>query len=132
MKFFLIYFREEFAFKNTFYKVTQTQQKEIIDWISASKNEDMKVERIAKALDMLASLIGTQAGNVALTYLPTGGVYLGGGMPPRIIDKLKKGATVRAYADKGRLSEFVRSIPLFVIMDDEAATYGAGHIAARL
>lgn len=85
-----------------------------------------------KALDMLASLIGTQAGNVALTYLPTGGVYLGGGMPPRIIEKLKKGATVRAYADKGRLSEFVRSIPLFVIMDDEAATYGTGHIAARL
>lgn len=85
-----------------------------------------------KALDMLASLIGAQAGNIALTYLATGGVYLGGGMPPRILERLKSGLTLKAYADKGRLSEFVRSIPLIVITDDEAATYGAGHIAAGI
>jgi len=85
-----------------------------------------------KALDMLASLIGAQAGNLALTYLATGGVYLGGGMPPRILSKLTTGATVRAYTDKGRFSDFVRAIPLIVIKDDEAATYGAGHLAATL
>ncbi|MFM1848623.1 MAG: hypothetical protein RL417_2097 [Pseudomonadota bacterium] len=85
-----------------------------------------------KALDMLARLIGAQAGNIALTYLATGGVYLGGGMPPRILEKLKSGATVQAYHDKGRLSDFVRSIPLIVITDDEAATIGTGHIAAQL
>lgn len=85
-----------------------------------------------KALDMLASLIGAQAGNLALTYLATGGVYLGGGMPPRILGKLRSGGTLRAYADKGRFSDFVRAIPLFVIQDDEAATYGTGHLAAAM
>jgi glucokinase len=85
-----------------------------------------------KALDMLASLIGAQAGNLALTYLATGGIYLGGGMPPRMISKLTSGRTVRAYTDKGRFSDYVHAIPLTIITDDEAATYGAGYIAATL
>jgi hypothetical protein len=51
---FLICLKEDSAAKNTFSKATKNQQKEIIDWISTSKNEDMKVERIAKMLDILA------------------------------------------------------------------------------
>ncbi len=51
---FLVCLKEDSAAKNTFSKATKNQQKEIMDWISASKNEDMKVERIAKMLDMLA------------------------------------------------------------------------------
>jgi uncharacterized protein YdeI (YjbR/CyaY-like superfamily) len=51
---FLICLKEDSAAENTFNKATKKQQQEIIDWISASKNEDMKVERIAKMLDILA------------------------------------------------------------------------------
>jgi hypothetical protein len=51
---FLICLKEDSAAKNTFSKATKNQQKEIMDWICASKNEDMKVERIAKMLDILA------------------------------------------------------------------------------
>ncbi len=51
---FLVCLKEDSAAKNTFSKATKNQQKEIMDWICASKNEDMKVERIAKMLDILA------------------------------------------------------------------------------
>jgi hypothetical protein len=51
---FLICLKEDYTAEKTFNKATKVQQKEIMDWISASKNEEMKVERIAKTLDMLA------------------------------------------------------------------------------
>lgn len=51
---FLICLKDDPFAEKTFYKASKTQQQEIIDWISASKNEDMKVERIARALDLLA------------------------------------------------------------------------------
>ena len=64
--------------------------------------------------------------------LATGGVYLGGGIPPKIIKKLIDGTTVGAYLNKGRLSNFVKMTPLYVIRDDHAALLGAASLAAEL
>jgi glucokinase len=84
-----------------------------------------------KALDLFTSIYGARAGNVALSFLATGGVYLGGGIAPRIVDKLAGGTFMRAFADKGRLSPLLARIPVHVILDDLTALRGAAEIAAE-
>jgi glucokinase len=85
-----------------------------------------------RALDIFAGLLGSRAGDVVLTYLCTGGMYFGGGMPPKILGKLREGGVVDAYLRKGRLSPLVESTPLRVILDDRAALLGAASIAAGM
>lgn len=82
-----------------------------------------------KTLDIFASILGAQAGNMALTLMATGGIYLGGGIPAGIYKKLADGATVNSYLNKGRLSYLVRNTPLYVILDDHTALLGAAYIA---
>ncbi|MGE5257847.1 MAG: glucokinase [Hyphomicrobiales bacterium] len=85
-----------------------------------------------KALDVFTKLLGSKAGDVVLTYLSTGGLFLGGGIPPKVAAKLKEGGTVEAYLQKGRLSPLVEMTPLQVIMDDRVGLLGAAAIAAGL
>jgi glucokinase len=94
--------------------------------------ESGKFEICVKALDIFVGLLGSRAGDLVLTYLSTGGMFLGGGIPPKILKKLQEGGTVAAYLDKGRLSTVVESTPLQVIKDDQAALLGAASIAAAL
>jgi glucokinase len=84
------------------------------------------------ALDLFASIYGAAAGNVALQVMATGGMYLGGGIAPKIIWKLKDGTFMKAFTDKGRLSSIVERIPVVVIMNDRAALLGAAAHAADL
>jgi len=86
-------------------------------------------EICVRALDIFAVALGSYAGSLVLTYLSTGGLFLGGGIPPRIVGKLKEGETVAAYLKRGRLSPLVQSAPLRIIMDDRAALHGAASIA---
>jgi glucokinase len=86
-------------------------------------------EICVRALDIFAGALGSYAGDLVLAYLSTGGLFLGGGIPPKIADKLTEGSTVAAYLEKGRLSPLVRSAPLRIIMDDRAALHGAAFIA---
>lgn len=85
-----------------------------------------------KALNLFASILGAQAGNLVLTFLATGGIYLGGGIPPKIREKLKDGATVGAFLAKGRLSSLVEDTPLYVISNEHTALLGAASIASKL
>jgi glucokinase len=88
-------------------------------------------EVTTRAMDLFAKILGSQAGNLGLAFRASGGVYLGGGIPPKIIEKLTEGATVRAFLDKEPMTEVVEAIPLRVIMDDHAALHGAAAIATR-
>ncbi len=85
-----------------------------------------------QALDIFASILGAQAGNLVLTMVATGGIYLGGGIPPKISQKLMDGTTVTAYGNKGRLSDFVKTTPLYIIRDDHAALLGSAYLASML
>jgi len=85
-----------------------------------------------RALDIFARLLGSRAGDVVLTYLCTGGLFLAGGIPPKVAGKLQEGGTVEAYLQKGRMSPLVEMTPLHVIKDDRAALLGAAAIAAEL
>ncbi len=82
-----------------------------------------------KTLDIFSRLLGSQAGDVVLTYLSTGGVFLGGGIPPKVAAKLQEGGTVEAYLHKGRLSPLVEMTPLHIIQNDRTALLGAAAIA---
>lgn len=84
------------------------------------------------ALELFVSALGAEAGNSMLRLMALGGVYLGGGIPPKILPALTTGALVRSYLDKGRLSPIVRRTPLYLINDDHAALLGAASIGMTL
>lgn len=86
-----------------------------------------------RALDLFVSLYGAEAGNLALKSLATGGVYLGGGIAPKIIKKLLDGTFMKAFTDKGRYASMLRRIPVWVILNEKtgllgAAQYGLDHL----
>ena len=89
-------------------------------------------EICVQALDIFVSVLGAKAGSLTLTMLTTGGIYLGGGIPPKITQKLLDGTIIKAFLNKGRLSDFVKSVPLYVIRDDHAALLGSAYLASRL
>ena len=85
----------------------------------------------ARTLDLFIRAYGAAAGNLALTILATGGVYIAGGIAPRILDRLGAGPFMQAFRDKGRLSSVIARIPVRVILTDDVALYGAATVAAR-
>lgn len=82
-----------------------------------------------EALRTFVSILGAVAGNLALTGMATGGVYLGGGIPPKILPALKTGPFMRAFTDKGRFRGLLEKIPVRVIMNEGAALLGAAECA---
>ncbi len=97
---------------------------------NAALNHEFEI--CVRALDIFISVLGAQASNMVLTVWATGGIYLGGGMPPKILPKLRDGSVVAAYLNKGRLTGFVQKTPLYVIRDDHAALLGAAYLASTL
>jgi glucokinase len=88
-----------------------------------------KSEICSKALDMMVSIYGAEAGNLALKVLSVGGLYVGGGIAPKILEKLKDGTFIKAFQDKGRLSQLLIHMPVRVILDSRAALLGAAAYA---
>ena len=86
-------------------------------------------EICARTLDMFVSAYGAEAGNLALKVLSVGGMYIGGGIAPRILEKLKDGTFVKAFTDKGRLSQLLINMPVRVILESRAAVLGAAAYA---
>ena len=82
-----------------------------------------------QALDLFVALYGAEAGNVALKIMATGGVYVGGGIAPKIIKKLMEPRFMEAFVAKGRLQPLVQDIPVRVIMNDKTALLGAARFA---
>jgi glucokinase len=91
---------------------------------------DGKSPLCVQALDLFVSVYGAAAGNLALTAMATGGVYLGGGIAPKIVEKLKEPGFMNAFTAKGRLSPLLREIPVRVIMNPKTALLGAARHAA--
>jgi glucokinase len=83
-----------------------------------------------RALDIFVALYGAKAGNLALTFTAADGVYLGGGIAPKILPSLRKGGFMRAFVDKGRFSSFLERVPVRVILNDKAALLGAARHGA--
>jgi glucokinase len=84
------------------------------------------------ALDLLVSVYGAEAGNLALRAKSVRGLYVGGGIAPKIIAKLQDGTFMRAFKDKGRYADFMAAIPVQVVLNEQAALRGAAYHAAFL
>ena len=85
-----------------------------------------------RALDLFSSIYGGEAGNLALKALAVGGVYVAGGIAPKILPRLQDGTFVHAFTDKGRLSDLMQSIEVKVALNPRAPLIGAAHFALRL
>ncbi len=84
-----------------------------------------------KTMELFVHLYGREAGNHALKVMATGGVYLGGGIAPKILRRLQKPEFLAAFFSKGRMEPLMRSMPVRVILNDRAALYGAALAAAQ-
>ena len=82
------------------------------------------------ALDLFAGIYGAEAGNLALKLKALGGVYVGGGIAPKILPKLRDGAFRAAFVDKGRFGELLAAISVRVVLEPRAGLYGAARYAA--
>ncbi len=84
-----------------------------------------------KSLDIFITILGSVSGNLALTALTAGGLYLGGGILPQILPKLKEGPFMKAFVNKGRFKNLLENIPVRVILNDRAALSGAAYSALK-
>ena len=100
--------------------------KVISDW--GNKRED---PACVLALDWFVSLYGAEAGNVALKFLSIGGLFIGGGIAPHILDSLKKGLFLASFVEKGRFRPILESMPVWVVLNDDAALLGAADQARK-
>jgi glucokinase len=105
----------------------QAQDPAVISQAALAERAPIAVE----ALDLFARLFGAEAGNLALKLKATGGVYLAGGIAPKILPKLEDGAFLAAFVDKGRFRELLQGIPVRVVLDEATALYGAARWAAE-
>jgi glucokinase len=85
-----------------------------------------------RTLELFSCVLGSHAGNVMLSAMATGGVYIGGGIPPKVVSFLQHPRVIEAYTFKGRLSSLVKATPLVVIKDDQTGLHGAARIASML
>ena len=85
-----------------------------------------------EALNMFVAIFGAAAGNLALTGITTGGVYLGGGIPAKILPKLKEDIFMEAFTNKGRFKGFLEKISVKVVLNDKAALIGAAYCATMV
>jgi glucokinase len=88
-----------------------------------------KSELCAKAIEMFVASYGAEAGNMVLKVLATGGMYLGGGIAPKMLKTMQGGAFMQAFTDKGRLSDLLVHTPVRIILESRAALMGAAAYA---
>ena len=86
---------------------------------------DGSCERARLTLEQFAGIYGAEAGNLALKGLALGGVFVGGGIAPKILPQLRRGGFVRAFFEKGRLSPVLSRIRVSVVLDPKTAVWGA-------
>jgi glucokinase len=84
------------------------------------------------ALDLFVSLYGHEASNVALKHMATGGLYVGGGIAPKIVARLREGPFLPSFFGKGRMRALLEAVPVRVILNDGTALLGAARVAAGI
>ena len=125
------------------FKYLQTNSAALTEFTPIDLNEDSgaAVSKLAQedkhpvaiqSLQLFAEIYGAYAGNLALAGLCRNGVYIAGGIAPKIIDPLISGGFMRAFSDKGRFSVLMRDIPVHVITNPNASLLGAEHEAQYL
>ena len=85
-----------------------------------------------RAVRLFVTLYGAEAGNLALKVLPTGGLYVVGGMAPKLIEAMQHGEFMQAMLDKGRMSDVLRRIPVAIVTSPDVTLLGARAMATMI
>lgn len=93
--------------------------------VNAALEEKRSCALCRAALETFISILGAAAGNTALKLLATGGIYLGGGIPPRILPAMRNNLFMETFRRKGRMSKLMEDIPVHIILNPKAAVLGA-------
>jgi glucokinase len=99
--------------------------------IKNALSTDNAVALCVATLKMFAVILAAEAGNLALKVLSTGGIYIGGGIPPRILPFLKDSLFMQAFEHKGRFSSMLSAIPVHVVLNAKLALLGAAYNGFR-
>jgi glucokinase len=115
----------------------------VADWLKSDMQGDDPAAAISRAaqggrdalcveaLELFVQLYGVEAGNLALKMMASGGVYVGGGIAPKILAPLADGAFMVAFRDKGRMQGLLEHMPVRVILNDRTALYGPAVFAGN-
>ncbi len=93
--------------------------------LAAASDAGRPCELARATLDLFVTILGAEAGNLALKLLATGGIYLAGGISPRILSELEKPAFLEALRSKGRFRQVLTDVPVHVILNPDAGLLGA-------
>jgi glucokinase len=96
--------------------------------VGLAKKDPVCVE----ALDTFVHIYGSEAGNLALKMLALGGVYIGGGIAPKMLEKMQSELFLQSFFHKGRMTPLLETIPIYVILNEKTALQGAAWYAAHL
>src|SRR5262249_36787180 len=94
---------------------------------SAAQRGDVPL--CSETLDLFMALYGSEAGNLALKIMATGGLYIGGGIAPKNLDKIKDGTFMKHFVAKGRMQPVLEAMPVKVILNQKTALIGAARCA---
>jgi len=100
--------------------------------IHAALDKDPPCPLCADTMETFVSILGAESGNLVLKTMATGGLYLGGGIPPRILRALEAASFMEAFCSKGRLTPMMKDIPVHVILNPKAALMGAAMEAIKM
>lgn len=95
--------------------------------VNNAQDKENACEICVKTLEIFISILAQEAGNMALKVFASGGIYLGGGIPPRILPLLEDGRFLQVLMDKGRFSDFLEQTPVHVILNRDVALLGAAY-----
>ncbi|MDN3506073.1 MAG: glucokinase [Simkaniaceae bacterium] len=84
-----------------------------------------------RALDLFVSIYGSEAANLALKMLSVGGLYIGGGIAPKILNELAEGSFMKRFVQKGRFTSLLLGIPVKVVLNEHTALLGAAYYAQK-
>ncbi len=93
--------------------------------VTAALKQDPPCALCSATLDLFVSILGAEAGNLAMKVLSTGGVYVAGGIPPRILEALGHGQFMKSFIRKGRLADRLVRMPVHVVLNPNTALMGA-------
>ncbi len=88
-----------------------------------------KSELCIRTLDLFVSLYGAEAGNLALKVMARGGLFIGGGIAPKIMEKLSVGMFMESFLAKGRMRPLLEAMPVRIVLNEQTALLGAAHCA---
>ena len=91
-----------------------------------------KDPRCVHALELFTAIYGAEAANLALKFLAFGGLYIGGGIAPKILPFMQQSEFMRSFLNKGRLNEILERVPVRISLNEETALLGAAHLAASM